>query len=634
MSKNKKKSTQGSKTTQAKMEKRIAKAAKEAKAMKKTKAKAAKETKTKTCKTAPHCKRKSPCSKMNKVNNCKFAAKASKAHPKKKSPDSKKAAEPKKKEDSKKMETSVPTQTTTRTWRLGIDVGGTNTDAVIIDGDLSLVAATKSPTTEDVMSGIKAAMHQVITQIGATDAANIGFAMLGTTHCTNAIVERKRLNKVAAVRVGAPATTAISCMADWPDELKNAMRVQDFLIHGGNEFDGREISALGEDELRDVAATIRAEGFESVAVTSVFSPVSDAHEKRAASILHEELGEEFPVTLSSEIGSLGFLERENASILNAALFDVARTTSDSFEAALAAEGLVDVAVYLGQNDGTLMSVDYAKRYPIFTIACGPTNSIRGASFLTKVKDAVVVDIGGTTTDVGVLAHGFPRESMIAVEIGDVRTNFRMPDLVSVGLGGGSLVRKHSDGRVSVGPDSVGYQVTQKALCFGGDTLTATDIVVAKGLTEGVGDATLVASLDADLVNAAYTEITRIIEDAVDAMKTSAGEVIVILVGGGSILAPDTLEGAGQVLRPENFGVANAIGSAIAQVSGQIAKVFSLSETPRDQAIAESKLRACNEAMEAGADPATVEVIEVEDIPMAYLGDALCIRVKAVGDLML
>ncbi len=102
-----------------------------------------------------------------------------------------------------------------RNWRLGIDVGGTNTDAVIIDGDLNLIAATKSPTTEDVMDGIKAAMHEVLSQIGGDAAANIGYAMLGTTHCTNAIVERKRLNKVAVIRLGAPATTAISCMADW-----------------------------------------------------------------------------------------------------------------------------------------------------------------------------------------------------------------------------------------------------------------------------------------------------------------------------------------------------------------------------------------------------------------------------------
>ena len=134
----------------------------------------------------------------------------------------------------------------------------------------------------------------------------------------------------------------------------------------------------------------------------------------------------------------------------------------------------------------------------------------------------------------------------------------------------------------------------------------------------------------EIIYAVFSQI----EDAVDAMKTSAGDVTVILVGGGSILAPDRLEGSDNVLRPENFGVANAVGSAIAQVSGQIAKVFSLTETPRDQALAESKQRACDEAIEAGADPSTVEVVDVEDIPMAYLGDALCIRVKAVGDLML
>lgn len=524
------------------------------------------------------------------------------------------------------------TEAKARTWRLGIDVGGTNTDAVVIDGNLQLVASTKIPTSEDVMGGIKAAMHEVLSQISAEDAARIGYAMLGTTHCTNAIVERKRLTKVAAIRIGAPATTAISCMADWPQDLKDAMQVRSFLIHGGHEFNGQEIAKLNEQEIRDVAREIRETGLKSVAVTSVFSPVSDAHEARAAEILREELGEDFPLSLSSEIGSLGFLERENASILNAALKDVALTTANGFEAALEAEGLSDITMYLGQNDGTLMSADYVKRYPIFTIACGPTNSIRGASFLTKERDAVVVDIGGTTTDVGVLAKGFPRESMVAVEIGDVRTNFRMPDLVSVGLGGGSIVRKHEDGRVTVGPDSVGYRVVQDALCFGGDVFTATDVVVAKGLVEGVGDPEKVAHLDLDTVDAAYAEITRIIENGVDAMKTSAGDVLVVLVGGGSILAPDALAGASKVLKPANFGVANAIGSAIAQVSGTVTKVYSLANISRADAIAETKWRACEQAVRAGANPDTVEVLDVEDIPLAYLGDALCIRVKAVGDL--
>ena len=382
-------------------------------------------------------------------------------------------------------------------WRIGIDVGGTNTDAVVLDENLNLISAVKSPTTEDVMSGIENAMEAVLAGEGV-DRSRIGYAMLGTTHCTNAIVERKRLDRVAVIRIGAPATRAIKPMIDWPAELRAAINDQWFLVGGGHEFDGREIAPLDEDELRRIANQVKGE-CDSVAITSVFSPVDASHETRAAAIMREALGDDFPISISSEIGSVSLLERENATILNAALVDVAKTTSESFIAALAGEDITDAEVYLCQNDGTLMSAEYAMRYPILTIACGPTNSIRGASFLTGLKDAVVVDVGGTTTDLGVLTHGFPRESMLAVEIGGVRTNFRMPDIISIGLGGGSIVRQHEDGTVTVGPDSVGYRVTKEALCFGGHTLTATDIVVAAGAAEGVGDPALVADLDPELV---------------------------------------------------------------------------------------------------------------------------------------
>ncbi len=140
-----------------------------------------------------------------------------------------------------------------------------------------------------------------------------------------------------------------------------------------------------------------------------------------------------------------------------------------------------------------MSVDYAVKYPIFTVACGPTNSLRGASYLSQLSDAIVVDIGGTTSDVGVLVQSFPRESSLAVEIGGARTNFRMPDLVSIGLGGGTIIRIKDNGEYTVGPDSVGYRLQEKSLIFGGDTLTATDVAVALGKVE-LGDASKVAHL--------------------------------------------------------------------------------------------------------------------------------------------
>ena len=176
-------------------------------------------------------------------------------------------------------------------------------------------------------------------------------------------------------------------------------------------------------------------------------------------------------------------------------------------------------MYLSQNDGTLMTMEHARRYPILTIACGPTNSIRGASYLSQLKNAIVIDVGGTTTDLGVIQNGFPRESSVAATIGGVRTNFRMPDVVSIGLGGGSIVREKPDGTVTVGPDSVGYEITEHALVFGGDVLTATDIAVRLGMAD-VGDKTLVESVPLELAQKALAAIGALVEDAIDAMKVS------------------------------------------------------------------------------------------------------------------
>ncbi len=516
-------------------------------------------------------------------------------------------------------------------YRIGIDVGGTNTDAVILDDQLHPVATVKTPTTSPVGDGIDRAITEVLAASGL-DASQITHAMLGTTQATNAIVERKRLNSVAVIRIGLPATAAIMPLTGWPAELREAIGGRQYLVGGGHEYDGREIAPLDEQHIRIIAREVAGQA-SSAAIISVFSPVSADHELRAAQILRDELGADFPISLSHEIGSIGLLERENATVLNAALVDVARATVEGFVDSLAADG-IEAQVFLGQNDGTLMSVEYAQRYPILTIACGPTNSIRGASFLARESDAIVVDVGGTTTDVGVLVKGFPRESSLAVEIGGVRTNFRMPDLVSVGLGGGSIVRRHPDGSVSVGPDSVGYEITRKALVFGGDVLTATDIAVAAGHAE-LGDASRVSHLDSDLIQLAWVEIQRIMADAIDRVKTSAADSPVMVVGGGSIIVPDDVPGASAIIRPEHGTVANAIGAAIAQVSGQIERIFSLDETSRDQALAVARDQAVDMAIQAGADPLTVEIVDVEDVPLAYLpGNATRVRVKAAGQLLL
>lgn len=213
----------------------------------------------------------------------------------------------------------------------------------------------------------------------------------------------------------------------------------------------------------------------------------------------------------------------------------------------------------------------------------------------------------------------------------VRTNFRMPDVFSIGIGGGSLV--DADG-LTVGPGSVGYELGSRALVFGGDTLTATDIAVAAGLAD-VGDRNAVAHLDRSLVSTALERISRRVADAVEQMRTTSDPLPVVAVGGGSVLLERELPGLGTVIRPERFDVANAIGAAIAQVSGEVDRVEAVRDGHRHVLADDARQEAIDRAVAAGARPESVQIVEFDEVPIPYLpGNATRIRVKAVGDVAL
>ena len=514
-------------------------------------------------------------------------------------------------------------------YKLGIDVGGTNTDAVLIDEHLKVIAEVKYPTSGNIFEGIMGAVQKLLKQT-QVDRSQIRQAMLGTTQCTNAIVERKNLAKIGLLRIGAPATVGVPPMVDWPEDIRFICE-KSAVIGGGFEYDGKELAPLDEDAARAFFAELKGK-VQSIAISCVFSTVRADHERRAAQICREVMGEDVHISISSEIGSMGLIERENATILNAALWQVAERFTEGFAKSLRDKGITNADVYLSQNDGTLMTMEHARRYPILTVACGPTNSIRGASYLSSLKDAIVVDVGGTTTDLGVIQNGFPRESSVAVTIGGVRTNFRMPDVISIGLGGGSIVRVKPDGSVTVGPDSVGYEITKKALVFGGDVMTATDIAVRLGMVE-LGDKTKAAGIPQEVADKAMDAIRALVEDSVDAMKVSNADVDLILVGGGSIILPEKIHGAASVLKPEHFGCANAIGSAISKVSGTYEKLMNYDELPREQSLEQARHEAIELAVEAGAVRETVEIIEMEDVPLAYYpGNTNRVKIKAAGDL--
>jgi N-methylhydantoinase A/oxoprolinase/acetone carboxylase beta subunit len=511
--------------------------------------------------------------------------------------------------------------------RLGIDVGGTNTDAVAIDADGTVLSWHKTATTAEVFDGIRSAMEAVLREV---DRAAVGQVMLGTTHPVNAVIRRRDLATVGILRIAAPATLSISPLASWPRDLADLVRGRVAIIDGGHEYEGTEINALDEAAVRSFARSCRAR-VDAIAITGVTSPANPDHELRAGRIVSDILGDEFPVTLGHEVGGLGLLERENSAILNAALTFVGRDIALGLEQALRRNKL-DAEIYLTQNDGTLIAAAEAARRPILTIGSGPTNSMRGAAYLSGLGDAIVMDVGGTSTDVGVLVDGFPRESALAVEIGGVRTNYRMPDLISVGLGGGTILRTQPD--LSIGPDSVGYRITNDALIFGGTVATLSDVSVFAGRAD-FGDASLAAAhLDPATVSKALAWVDGRIAMLAERIKAARVDLPVVAVGGGAHLVPESIPDVSKVIRHEYSSVANAIGAAIAEASGSIDRTYRYDDSSREECLAEAKTAATDAAIRAGADPTLIRITTVNEIPLSYIqGNCARLQVKAVGPLL-
>ena len=508
--------------------------------------------------------------------------------------------------------------------RLGIDVGGTNTDAVVLDRADGLLAKAKSPTTADVSSGIEAVVDKVL-ESGQVERARVSHVMLGTTHATNAVLERRALHRVAVLRIGAPATVSVRPLLTWPKDLAAAVSAGEVVVRGGIELDGREIVPFDAAAVREFLAPLRGR-VDAVAITSVFAPVSPRHELAAADIARDIMGPDVHLSLSHELGALGILERENSTVLNGALLGVARDVAGTLRAALTRRG-IDAALYFAQNDGTLMALEHAVRFPVLTIGSGPANSLRGAAYLTGRDDGIVVDVGGTSTDIGVLVDGFPRESSQAVEIGGVRTNFRMPDIVSIAVGGGTVVREGA-----IGPDSVAWRIGTEALAFGGHTPTLTDAALLGGRVGGIGHVDPDRSYS-DLLRQGLDLADAALADAIDRVKTSRSPAPVIAVGGGSVIMSEPIPGVSEILRPANHDVANAIGAGIAKVSGSAEEVVTYTTRSHAEAVREIAARAGAAAVAAGADPERVEVVDVEETPLTYMMEpAARIRVKAAGPL--
>ncbi|KAJ4197675.1 hypothetical protein NW755_000372 [Fusarium falciforme] len=535
----------------------------------------------------------------------------------------------------------MTTGTASRRLRIGIDVGGTNTDGAIIDPfqtsapDRGVVAWHKEPTTTNPSVGIDNAIASMLSS-AAISPDDIASVTIGTTHFVNAVIERDaaRLSRVAVLRLCGPFSKHTLPCVDWPADMRDLILGHHALLKGGLEVDGHLISDIDQDEIKEQCAIIQQKGIKSVVIIGIFSPIDtvERQEGRAAEIIKAQIPD-INVVCSKEVANLGFLERENAAILNASILPFARKTIRSFHQPIRRLGM-KCPIFISQNDGTVLSGDLAARLPIRTFSSGPTNSMRGAAFLVQgeLNEAMmVVDIGGTTTDVGLLLEtGFPRQQAAYNDLSGVRMNFSCPDIKSIGLGGGSIVRK--DSGVSVGPDSVGYKLTQEAVVFGGKVLTSTDCAVLANPSLKIGDSALVqGALSDDQLSKVTLMIQHKLEKIIDTMKTSPQDIPVILVGGGAVIAPDDLKGASKVLKPKWSQVANAIGAAIARVSAVVDTVKSTASKSTAELLEEVSQEAIEKTVAAGGLRSTVSIVEKETLPLQYIANKTRFVVRATGD---
>jgi N-methylhydantoinase A/oxoprolinase/acetone carboxylase beta subunit len=490
--------------------------------------------------------------------------------------------------------------------KIGMDIGGTHTDTVLVENG-KIIQAYKTLTTTPLEEGVRRGLSKVAIR-HSIESVNIG-----TTHATNALLEAKNLFRTGVIRLAGHDPTSLRPCFQWPQVLRQKVFAGMAQVGGGYECDLREISPFDAKQVREAAKRLVLEGAESFAITGVFSPIFADQEKQAEEAIREVLGERFPISLSHQIGGIGFIERENATILNAALKRPMQEGFSRLREVMEDLG-IEAPLFITQNNGSVIDLKQAIEYPLLTLSSGPTNSFIGACRLAGLSDAVVVDIGGTSTDIGLVKDGYPRRSIHNVCFGGVSLNFRTPDVLALPLGGGSVITEEQ-----IGPESVGSQLMAHACIFGGESLTLTDVACKAGVFEIPGadlDRVKLSISEAEcLIKKARSQITY----AVMKMKGRASTLPVIAVGGGAAFA-GSLAGSLADILPIHQSVANAYGAALAEVSATVDTVVSLAQ--REQTLERLSEKVLQLAVDKGAAPASVRIVDLQVIPYHYVPNQL------------
>ncbi len=456
---------------------------------------------------------------------------------------------------------------------IGIDVGGTTTDAVLID-EGKVINTSKVPTDHDhLLGGLMSALDEIVRDISPKKIERV---VLSTTLITNLIAEGKT-DPVALIIEPGPGMN--------PEGYNLGGEVH--IIRGAIDYRGREIQPLDESQVKNAAAKISERGYRKVAVVSKFGQRNHNHEEKMREIVQRTIPDGQVEMGHQASGRLNFPRRAATTMLKVAAQERYRQFAEQIAEAVSKRN-IKAPIYILKADGGTLPLATSVEYPVETIFSGPAASTIGVLALTPPgQTSVVVDIGGTTTDLALILDGVPLMSSEGAKVNSYLTHIRAFAVKSVALGGDSRVRASGDG-VSLGPERAG-----PAYCLGGPEPTPTDAMRILNMIS-IGERVLaeeaMANLGKELGCSAGEAAQKVVDAAVDKLLSEINgmflaweeepayrvwEILqkekirpqnVVGVGGGSLglvpLVAERLSARGII--PENATVANAIGAAMAR----------------------------------------------------------------------